>query len=254
MDNDKGDIQEEKVYTKAEHEGIIKDLQNERSSRQQSQFELDTSRRELESLKKTVEELKNSKPTELISDKLEFEGKDEDYLTVKDAKRGFKSVEKGATEIFKTAQQAAKAAAKQELAQENYDESCRLADLKYSKLAKVGLDFQTVYRAAIKQVGRNAYEQAAIFYSKNPGEGLYKLGCEDTEIKMKLDLEENQELLQSMDTRKVDKEILTGGTKVKSDEFFTPREVQNMTPSEAAENMDKVDKSMVEWERLRKEK
>jgi len=246
--------QEEKTYTKIEHEGIIKDLQSERSNRQQAQFELDASRRELESLKKTVEELKNSKPTELISDKLEFEGKDEDYATVKDVRKGFKSVEQGATATFKEAQKAAKAAAAHELAQENFDESCRLAEIKYSKLASVGLDFQTVYRVALKRIGRNAYEQAAIFHSKNPGERIYKLGCEDPEIKMKLDLEENQELLQSMETRKVDKEILTGGIKVKSDEFFTPQEVKDMPPLEAAKNMDKIDKSMVEWERLRKKK
>lgn len=246
--------QEEKTYTKAEYEGIIKDLQGERSNRQQSQFNLDASKRELESLRKTVEELKNSKPTELASDKLEFEGKDEDYATVKDVRRGFKSLEKDATAKFKTAQKAAKAAADQEIAQENFDESLRLAGIKYSKLANVGLDFQTVYNAAIKRIGRSRYEQAAIFHSKNPGERLYKIGCEDPEIKMKLDLEENQELLQSMETRKVDKEILTGGTKVKSDEFFTPQEVKDMDVSEAAKNMDKIDKSMAEWRRLKKQK
>ena len=254
MENKEVNVQEEKVYTKIEHDGVIKDLQSERNSRQQAQFSLDASKRELESLRKTIEELKNSKPIEFASDKLEFEGKDEDYATVKDVRKGFKSVEKESAERFKVAQKAAKVAAEQEIAQQNFDESCGLAEIKYSKLASVGLDFQTVYGVALKRIGRNTYEQAAIFHSKNPGERLYKIGCEDPEIKMKLDLEENQELLQSMETRKVDKEILTGGIKIKSNEFFTPREVKDMTPSEAAANMPKIEKSMIEWQRLRKQK
>jgi len=245
---------QEKTYTEAEYKGIIKDLQGERSNRQQIQFSLDAGKRENESLRKAIEELKNSKPVELASDKLEFEGKDEDFATVKDVKRGFKSVEKESAERFKAAQKAARIAAEQEIAQRNFDESCRLAEIKYSKLASVGLDFKTVYGVALKRIGRNEYEQAAIFHSKDPGERLYKIGCEDPEIKMKLDLEENQELLQSMETRKVDKEILTGGIKIKSNEFFTPREVKNMAPSEAAKQMPKIEKSMAEWQRLRKEK
>ena len=253
MDNDKGDAQE-KTYTEAEYKGIIKDLQGEREQRQRTQYDLDASKRDLDALQKTIEESKNSKPIELVSDKMEFEGKDEDYATVKDVKKGFKFLEKSATATFKTAQKAAKAAADQEIAQENYDNSLRDADIKYSKLANVGLDFRTVYRAAIRRVGRNEYEQKAIFYSKNPGERLYKIGCEDPEIKAKLDLEENQELLKSMETRKVDKESLTGGIKVKSDEFFTPQEVRDMTPQEAQKNLVKIEKSMAHWQELRKKK
>ena len=253
MDNEKDDVQE-KIYTKAEHDGVIKDLQGERSRYQEAQFNLDANKRELESLKKTVEELKNSKPTELASDKLQFEGKDEDYATVKDVKTGFKSLEKDATATFKRAQKAAKEAAEQEIAQENYDNSCRLAEQKYSHLTSIGLDFRTIYIAALKRIGKNRYEQAAVFHSKDPGERLYKIGSEDPEIKAKLDLEENQELLKSMETRRVDKEILTGGTKVKSDEFFTPQEVANMDTLEASKNLAKLEKSMAEWQRLRKEK
>jgi len=254
MDIKEGNVQEEKIYTKKEYEGLIKDVQGERSNRQQAQYDLDASRRELESLKKTVEELKNSKPVELASEKIQFEGKDEDYATVKEVKTGFKSLEKEATATFRKAQEAAKAAADQEIAKEKFDESCRDAELKYSKLASIGLDYRTVYNAAIKRIGGNKYEQAAIFHSKNPGERLYAEGSKDPEIKMKLDLEENQELLKSMETRKVDKESLTGGIKIKSDEFYTPQEVKNMTPLEAKDNLPKIEKSMAHWEELRKQK
>jgi len=253
---EEGKNQEEKIYTEKEHKGIISDLQSERNRYQEAQYNFDASKRENESLRKTIKDLetKSNEKIELASDKIEFEGKDEDYATVKDVKKGFKSLEKEATATFKKAQIAAKAAADQEIAQQNYDESLRAADIKYSKLASVGLDFKTVYEKAIKRIGRSKYEQLAIFHSKNPGERLYKIGCEDPEIKMKLDLEENQELLKSMETRKVDKEILTGGTKVKSDEFFTPQEVSNMTPSKAAENMPKIEKSMAYWQELKKKK
>ena len=249
----KDDVQE-KTYTKIEHDGVIKDLQNERTNRQQAQFELEQNRRELESLKKTVAELKNSKPEKLASDEIEFEGEDSDPATVKEVKRGLKSLEKTATATFKTAQKAAKAAAAQELAQEKYDESCRSAEIKYAKLADIGLDFRTVQQAAFKRIGSNPYEQAAIFHSKDPGERLYEEGSKDPGIKAKLDLEENQELLRNMERRPIDKTSLTGGVKVKSNEFFTPQEVINMTPLEAKDNLPKLEKSIKHWEELKNKK
>lgn len=247
--SDKEVNQEEKVYDQKHVDGITKDLQGERSQRQQAQFEVEQSRRELESLKKTVEEMKNSKPTELASDKMQFEGEDDDFAKVKDVKLGFKNLEKEATTTFKEAQKAAKAAANYEIAKEKYDNSCLDATNKYANRVNVGLDFRTVYQAAIRRIGKNEYEQKAIFYSKNPGERLYKVGCEDPEIKAKLDLEENQELLKNMETRKVDKDDLTGGTKIKS-EFYTPKEVASMNPSEV--DLDKLEKSMKYWEEMRK--
>lgn len=248
--------QEEKIYTEKEHKGLIKDVQSERSRYQQAQFDLDQSRRENESLKKTIKDSGkvSDEKIELASDKLQFEGKDEDYATVKDVREGFKHVEKEATSRFTKAQKAAKEAAEQEILQEKFDASCQKATEKYFKLASIGLDFNTVYRAAVKRIGRNRYEELAIFHSPNPGERLYAEGSKDLEIKAKLDLEENQELLKSMETRKVDKESLTGGIKVKSDEFFTPQEVRDMTPQEAQANMPKIDKSMKHWQELRKRK
>ena len=249
---EEGKNQEEKVFTKVEHDGVIKDLQSERSSRQQAQFDLDASRRELESLKKTVEGLQK-KPTDLASEKLQFEGEDDDFAKVKDVKLGFKSLEKEATATFKKAQEAAKAAATQEMAKEKFDQSCLDATTKYGNRASIGLDFRTVYQAAIRLIGRNKYEELAIFHSKNPGERLYKKGCEDPEIKAKLDLEENQELLKNMDSRKVDKDSLTGGTKIPN-EFYTPKEVANLDPLVAKENLDKIEKSMKYWQEMRKKK
>ncbi|MCK4322593.1 hypothetical protein KAX08_08775, partial [candidate division WOR-3 bacterium] len=195
---EEGKNQEEKVFTKVEHDGVIKDLQSERSSRQQAQFDLDASRRENEALKKTIEDNKSTKPIDLASEKLQFEGEDDDFAKVKDVKLGFKSLEKEATATFKKAQEAAKAAATQEMAKEKFDQSCLDATTKYGNRASIGLDFRTVYQAAIRLIGRNKYEELAIFHSKNPGERLYKKGCEDPEIKAKLDLEENQELLKNM--------------------------------------------------------
>ena len=101
-------------------------------------------------------------------------------------------------------------------------------------------------------VGRNKYEEQALIHANNPGEAIYKKALEDPEFKAKFDLEENQELLKSVDNRKVDLTGLTGGTKIKNDEFFTPQEVKNMTPAEALKVLPKIEKSMVYWEELRK--
>jgi len=245
------DVNQEKVYTKIEHEGILKDLQGERERYHQAQFELEQNRRELESLRKTTEDLKSQK-VEPIADSLKFEGKDEDYVTIKDAKANFQNFEKGALDVFKKAQKVAKEIDQQEKVMEKFHASCGQAIQKYSRLKDVGLDFDTVYKAAVRLIGRNKYEEQAILHSDNPGERLYKKGCEDPDIKAKLDLEENQELLKDMESRKVDKTSLTGGTKIKNDEFFTPQEVSNMTSSEAQKNLPKIEKSMIYWEELRK--
>ena len=245
---------QEKVYTKTEHDGLIKDLQNERDRYHQAQYESDTSKSQIEKLTKTVEELtsKINDKAEPIADKLKFEGEDEDGAKVKDVKAGFKSFEKEAMNVFKKAQQVAKEAEKQERDMEKFHASCGDAITKYSRLKDVGLDFDTVYKVAIRLVGRNKYEEQALIHSTNPGEAIYKKGCEDPDIKAKLDLEENQELLKNMDTRKVDLTGLTGGTKIKNDEFFTPQEVKNMTPAEAVKVLPKIEKSMEYWEELRK--
>ena len=250
MENE-GEVQG-KVYDQRHVDGMTKDLQKERTERQDAQFKLDQITRENESLRKSIEDSKVNKVEELISDKIKLEGEDEDFAKVKDVKLGFKSLEKEANAKFLTAQKAAKEAAEQEIAKEKFDNSCLEATTKYAKLADIGLDFRTVYQAAIRLIGRNKYEELAIFHSANPGERLYKKGCEDPEIKAKLDLEANQELLNNMDKRKVDKTSLTGGTKVKNDEFFTPQEVSNLTPAEAMENLPKIEKSMVYWEECRK--
>jgi hypothetical protein len=252
---DKEVKQEDKIYTKTEHDGIITDLQKERSDRQEAQFNLDQSRRDIESLKKTVEELKNASPVKLASDDIKFEGEEDDYAKVKDVKMGFKNLEKEATATFKKAQIAAKAAAEQEVLKTKFDESCADAITKYSKRASIGLDFQTVYLAAVKRIGRNKYDELAIFHSRNPGEALYKKGSEDPDIKAKLDLEENQELLKNMDTRRVDKDSLVGGGEIKkNDEFFTPQEVSAMKPQEAVKVLDKIEKSRIYWQECRENK
>ena len=148
----------------------------------------------------------------------------------------------------KAAEKAAKAAADYKTAKANYDNSCRLAEEKYSRLASVGLDFKTVYQAAIKRIGNNKFEQAAIFHSKNPGERLYKIGCEDPEIKAKLDLEENQELLNSMDSRKVDKDSLKG-SKVKDGELYTPEKVKGMSVKQIMEHLPEIQEAQKKWKK-----
>ena len=248
--------QEEKVYTKTEHEGILKDLQGEREKRQQAQFESESGKRDIETLRQTVEDLKlkiNEK-AEPISDNLKFEGKDDDYVTVKDAKANFQNFEKGAMDVFKKSQVVAKEIDQQERVMEKFHASCGKAIQKYSHLKDIGLDFDAVYKAAVRMMRGNKYDEQAILHSDNPGERLYKKGCEDPDIKAKLDLEENQELLKDMETRKVDKTSLTGGTKIKSDEFFTPKEVSDMTPLEAQKVLPKIEKSMKYWAEMTNKK
>ena len=250
------EVNQEKTYTQSEHDGLINDARSEREKRHQAEYERDTSKSQIEKLTKTVEELtlKIDEKAEPIADKLKFEGDDEDAAKVKDVKKGFEIFGKEAMNVFKKAQQVAKEAEKQERVMEKFHTSCDVATQKYSRLKEVGLDFETVSKAGIRLLRGNKYEEQAILHSNNPGERLYKKGLEDPDIKQKYDLEENQALLKNMDNRKVDLTGLSGGTKIKSNDLFTPQEVANMTPVEALKNLAKIEKSKIWWEEERKKK
>lgn len=243
----KDDTAEGKVYSEKEYGGIIRDLQSERSNRQQVQFDLEQSRRENESLKKTVQDAQAKKDEKLIVDDVEFEGEPGDFVSKGEIKKHLGEFEKAAVKKFTDAQKVVAEKTEQDTLKTNFRSSCQDAITKYAGLKDIGLDFDTVYRAAIRLIGGNQYEEMAIFHSKDPGERLYKKGCEDPEVKMKLDLEENQEILKIMETRKVDKKSLVGSTKTGDKDYFTPQEVALMKPKEAQANLAKIEKSMEKW-------
>lgn len=233
---------EEKAYTQKEHDGVISDLQKERQQRHDSDFKFSQSQSQLESLKKENEELKR-KSEEKETKKSVIEGEDEDILTKKDGR----DIETKVMTSIEKAQKIVKERDDKERLEVNYQRSLRAARTKYQDRKDIGLDFETVRQAALSRIGGRKYKQLDIYTADDPGEELYQEGLKDPEMKEKLKLVKNEEILDTMGNRKIDKKGLTGETKNYGFHFYTVDEVAAMKPEEALKVKKDIDKSMLKW-------
>lgn len=234
--------EEEKKFTQTEHDGVITDLRDERAKRHdsdlkfsQSQAQMDSLKRENEKLKKEAEDKEKKKSV--------IEGEDGDILTKKDGR----DIETKVMGSIKKAQDIVKKEADKETYQRNYNKSERAARTKYSTRKKIGLDYETVKQAALLRLSGREHRQLDIFQSDNPAEELYEEGLKDPEIKEKLELKENEKILETMGDRKVDKKGLTGETKTYGFHFYTADEVAVMSLDEASKHKDDIEKSALKW-------
>lgn len=232
----------EKTYTQKEHDGVISDLQKERQQRQQFGFDLSQSQSRLATLEKENEELKR-KSEEKESKKSVIEGEDDDVLTKKDGR----TIEQKVMDNIKKAQEVVKVKEEKERLDANFKKSCTAARVKYADRKDIGLDWETVYQAALKQVGGRKFKELDIYNSDNPGEELYQEGLKDPEIAEKLELAKNEKILDAMGNRKVDKKGLTGEAKALGYTYYTPEQVAAMKPEEALKVKKDIDKSMEKW-------
>ena len=238
---------EEKTYTQKEHDGVIGDLQKERQDRQQKTFELSQSQSRLSVLEKENKELKEREETAKIK-KSVIEGEDEDILTKKDGR----DIESKVMDSIKKAQAVVKAAGEKERLDANFKKSVAATRIKYADRKDIGLDWEPVYQAALKQLGGKTKKQREtkeldIYNSDDPGEELYEEGLKDPEIKEKLELAKNEKILDAMGNRKADKKGLTGETKQYGFKFYTYDEVAAMKPEEAQKVLKDINKSMEKW-------
>ncbi|GAH60620.1 unnamed protein product, partial [marine sediment metagenome] len=131
--------------------------------------------------------------------------------------------------------------------QKNYNKSEVAARTKYADRKDIGLDYEAVKQAALLRIAGREHKQLDIYQSDNPAEELYQEGLKDPEIKEKLKLVKNEEILDAMGNRKVDKKGLTGETKNYGFHYYTPDEVAGMKPEEALKVKPDIDKSMEKW-------
>lgn len=233
---------EEKTYTQAEHDGVIKDLQGERTKRQDSEFKFSQSQTQISSLIKENEELKR-KSEEKESKKSVIEGEDEDILTKKDGR----DIEKKVMTSIEKAQKIVKERDDKERYQKNYSKSEVAARTKYADRKDIGLDYEAVKQAALLRIAGREHRQLDIYQSDDPAEELYQEGLKDPGIKEKLELAKNEKILDAMGNRKVDKKGLTGETKQYGFHFYTSDEVAAMKPEEAQKVLPDIEKSMPKW-------
>ena len=233
---------EEKTYSEVEHKGVIADLQRERTDRQQKTFELSQAQSRLVALEKENKELKEKEETTKAK-KSVIEGEDEDILTKKDGR----DIESKVMDSIKKAQVVVKAADEKERLDVNFKKSCTAARTKYADRKDIGLDWEPVYQAALRQIGGRGYKELDIYHSDDPGEELYQEGLKDPEIKAKLELAKNEKILDAMGNRKVDKKGLTGESTKYGFKYYTPEQVEVMTPEEAQKVLPDITKSMEKW-------
>jgi len=232
----------EKTYSEGEHKGVIKDLQTEREKRQQFGFELSQTQSRLATLEKENQELKN-KSLESEKNKSIIEGEDDDALTKKEGR----TIEQKVMASVTKAQEIVAQKAEKDRLDVNFKKTCAKAEKDYADRKDIGLDWRTVYQAAIARVGGNQHKELAIYHSENPGEELYEEGLKDPEIKERLKLLENDKILDTVDKRKVEKKGLTGGTTNLGFHFYTADEVAAMKPAEARKVLKDIEKSALKW-------
>lgn len=237
-----GKGEEEKKFTQAEHDGVIGDLQTERTKRHESDLKFSQSQTQVESLTKENERLKKE-AEDKEKKKSVIEGEDEDVLTKKDGR----DIEKKVMTSIEKAQKIVKERDEKERLEANYQKSIRAAITRYANRKDIGLDFETVRVAALGRIGGRRYKEMDIYTSDNPGEELYQEGLKDPEMKEKLKLVKNEEILDAMGNRKVDKKGLTGETKKYGFHYYTPEEVEVMKPEEAEKVLSDITKSMEKW-------
>jgi len=233
---------EEKIYTKKEHDGVIKDLSKERQLHHESEFKFSQSQSQLESLRKENEELKRKAEEKEIKRSV-IEGEDEDILTKKDGR----DIESKVMASIEKAQKIVKERDDKEKYQKNYNKSEVAARTNYANRKDIGLDYETVKQAALLRIAGREHKQLDIYQSDDPAEELYQEGLKDPEIKAKLELAKNEKILDTMGNRKVDKKGLTGETKQYGFHFYTVDEVAAMKPEEALKVKPDIDKSMLKW-------
>jgi len=236
------EVKEEKTYSEVEHKGIINDLQRERTERQQKTFELTQAQSRLSALETELKSIKAENESAKAK-KSVIEGGDEDILTKKEGR----DIESKVMSSIEKAQQVVKEANEKVMLDDNFKKSVSAAKTRYADKKDIGLDFDTVYQAAISRVGGKKYRELAIYHSDDPGEELYQEGLKDPEIKAKLELAKNDKILDNMGNRKVDKKGLTGESKKYGFKFYTSEEVAAMKPEEARKNLADINKSAEKW-------
>ena len=230
------------IKVEKEHDGVINDLQSERTKRHDTEYKFSQSQARITALEKENTEIKE-KAEAAKAKKSVIEGEDGDVLTKKDGR----DIETKVMNNIETAQKLVKEKVEKDALDANYKKSCRLATEKYKDRKEIGLDFETVRQAALGRIGGRRYKELDIYTSDNPGEELYLEGLKDPDIKAKYDLAKNEKLLETVGTRKVDKKGLTGETTKYGFKFYTPEQVAAMKTAEAETKIDDINKSMLKW-------
>ena len=225
---------EQGLYDEKEWSGLLTDKQNEVRNRQQTQAELAIARAEVNSLTERIKELQTSPKNETIENPDNVVTRAE---MIAELKKQRKELEEGYEADKKKMTQKEKEAA--------VDKSFLKAKEKMTeeKMGK-GLDFDSVWEAAKREIEKNPGYKAVILNDKNPGEKAYEIGLLDPIIAKRVALDKK-----NFPDQKRTPKVGLESTDIPNN-YFSQERVSKMSAPEIEANLPAIRESQKTWKKI----
>ena len=222
---------EEGLYTKEEWTGLLTDKQNEVRNRQQTQAELAVAKAEMSSLTARIKALETAPKNETIENP-------DNVVTRAEMIAELKKQRKELTDDYLKEKQNMTAKEKEAAVDKSFAKAKK--DMTEEKMGK-GLDFDSVWEAAKREIEKNPGYKAVILNDENPGEKAYEIGLKDPVIAKRVALDKKN-FPDQQRTPKVGLDT----TDVPSN-FFSQERVSKMTKEEIEANLPAIRESQKKW-------
>jgi len=223
----------EGLYTKEEWTGLLTDKQNEVRNRQQTQAELAVAKAEMSSLTARIKALETAPKNETIENP-------DNVVTRAEMIAELKKQKKELTEGYEADKQNMTNKQKEAAVDKSFAKAKE--KMTEEKMGK-GLDFDSVWEAAKRQIEENPGYKAVILNDKNPGEKAYEIGLLDPVIAKRVALDKKN----FPDQQRTPK-IGLDSTDVPSN-FFSQERVSKMTKEEIEANLPAIRESQKKWKK-----
>jgi len=222
---------EEGLYTKEEWTGLLADKQGEVRSRQQTQAELAVAKAEVNSLTARIKALETAPKNETIENP-------DNVVTRAEMIAELKKQKKELTEGYEADKQNMTNKQKEAAVDKSFAKAKE--KMTEDKMGK-GLDFDSVWEAAKRQIEENPGYKAVILNDKNPGEKAYEIGLLDPVIAKRVALDKK-----NFPDQKRTPKVGLDTTDVPSN-FFSQERVSKMTKEEIEANLPAIRLSQKTW-------
>jgi len=224
---------EEGLYTKEEWTGLLADKQGEVRSRQQTQAELAVAKAEVNSLTARIKALETAPKNETIENP-------DNVVTRAEMIAELKKQKKELTEGYEADKQNMTNKQKEAAVDKSFAKAKE--KMTEEKMGK-GLDFDSVWEAAKRQIEENPGYKAVILNDKNPGEKAYEIGLLDPVIAKRVALDKK-----NFPDQKRTPKVGLDTTDVPSN-FFSQERVSKMTKEEIEANLPAIRESQKKWDK-----
>ena len=222
---------EEGLYSKEEWTGLLTDKQNEVRNRQQTQAELAVAKAEMSSLTARIKALETAPKNETIENP-------DNVVTRAEMIAELKKQKKELTEGYEADKQNMTNKQKEAAVDKSFAKAKE--KMTEEKMGK-GLDFDSVWEAAKRQIEENPGYKAVILNDKNPGEKAYEIGLLDPVIAKRVALDKK-----NFPDQKRTPKVGLDTTDVPSN-FFSQERVSKMTKEEIEANLPAIRLSQKTW-------